>query len=831
VNGYKLTDENNPDVQRRDVTEQYPHERFLEATFVYDYMLLLLDEPVTDEITPLKVNKVGNAPAPDTTMSLMGLGKLEQSGRTNPNNLMEVEVGAWTWDDCVAKYETKGVYSLEESLMVCAGGDGKDSCQGDSGGPMVAQVDGEWVQYGIVSFGFGCGDFPGVYARVSAEYDWMKAFVCDKDPDAGPSWECSSAPGPAVAESVAQVAPPNPSVDMLFLVSSDKGPDDLMSSDVNQLKSAFTQVFREVASLVFPPEGNVGYEVDDSEFQLGPADGCNSGDFCYQVKFKLVFILGGSDEDPETIQSTVSFRIVEQIFQTGILDCRFKESGSDSVWSMETGSECPATTQKQDGADGEDGTDGQDGGEGGLSLEAALQETPPGLNCEQLDGGFQVRWFVDRGVEPPSPPLLVVELVGRIAETDYMSFGVSGDAADTVMEGSDVAFAFLAPDGSPVAIDYLLTQKSPCGGGGMGACPDMEQEGGTQDIGGVGGGRVQDVTMVRYVRPLTSPDAADTDINADPGVETFISWAIGTVDLDTGLAVGFHTRYAEEATYIDFGRERQDNCVPLLEGGGEDGEPVAPPVAAPVMQPAAQPVGGPVMEQPVVDEAPANAPVAPPVAAPVAPPVMAPVMQPAAQPVGGPVMEQPVVDEAPANAPVAPPVSAPVAPPVNAPVAPPVNAPVAPPVNAPVAPPVNAPVVPPVNAPVAPPVNAPVAPPVNAPVAPPVAPPVTPPVSAGEGVAASGPRPVPITTPLSYINSPGPLNPQSTQEEQSRNQRGWDYIQRVGNFGSTTGSSGAQVLYGSDSSSDDWDRLQALSGRAYETVRGKKPPNRRKDDD
>lgn len=61
---------------------------------------------------------------------------------------------------------------------LCAGGEeGKDSCQGDSGGCLAAaEADGYWYQYGVVSWGYGCGSkgVPGVYARVSSFTDWIK---------------------------------------------------------------------------------------------------------------------------------------------------------------------------------------------------------------------------------------------------------------------------------------------------------------------------------------------------------------------------------------------------------------------------------------------------------------------------------------------------------------------------------------------------------------------------------------------------------------------------------------------------------------------------------
>ena len=47
--------------------------------------------------------------------------------------------------------------------------------QGDSGGPLVCYQGNSWVQYGITSFGRGCGlpKKPGVYARVSSFSDWI----------------------------------------------------------------------------------------------------------------------------------------------------------------------------------------------------------------------------------------------------------------------------------------------------------------------------------------------------------------------------------------------------------------------------------------------------------------------------------------------------------------------------------------------------------------------------------------------------------------------------------------------------------------------------------
>ena len=67
---------------------------------------------------------------------------------------------------CVSAYG--GSYT--SPLMICAGRENRDSCQGDSGGPLFAADNGRFRQFGIVSFGAGCGaaGYPGVYTQLNA---------------------------------------------------------------------------------------------------------------------------------------------------------------------------------------------------------------------------------------------------------------------------------------------------------------------------------------------------------------------------------------------------------------------------------------------------------------------------------------------------------------------------------------------------------------------------------------------------------------------------------------------------------------------------------------
>merc|ERR1712238_163219 len=82
-------------------------------------------------------------------------------------------------DFIILKLSSALSFNTITNSMICAGlpNGGKDSCQGDSGGPFICRKDGKAVLTGVVSFGIGCAlaDYPGVYARVTAVLDWVKA--------------------------------------------------------------------------------------------------------------------------------------------------------------------------------------------------------------------------------------------------------------------------------------------------------------------------------------------------------------------------------------------------------------------------------------------------------------------------------------------------------------------------------------------------------------------------------------------------------------------------------------------------------------------------------
>lgn len=79
-------------------------------------------------------------------------------------------------EECENVYKN---YYLSDN-MFCAGYKGGrriDSCQGDSGGPLLCEKDGRWTIFGITSFGEGCGQKYGIYAKVPNYTTWIQSVI------------------------------------------------------------------------------------------------------------------------------------------------------------------------------------------------------------------------------------------------------------------------------------------------------------------------------------------------------------------------------------------------------------------------------------------------------------------------------------------------------------------------------------------------------------------------------------------------------------------------------------------------------------------------------
>ena len=149
------------------------HPDYNRGTLDNDFSILTLSEPVSfsPSVSPACLPASTSADYAGELAVVSGWGTLS-SGGNQPTVLHDVSVTVQSNQDCNSAYGG-GI----TDNMICAAGPGKDSCQGDSGGPMVSQENGRYALVGVVSWGYGCAmpEYPGVYARVTAQMDWLLA--------------------------------------------------------------------------------------------------------------------------------------------------------------------------------------------------------------------------------------------------------------------------------------------------------------------------------------------------------------------------------------------------------------------------------------------------------------------------------------------------------------------------------------------------------------------------------------------------------------------------------------------------------------------------------
>jgi len=147
------------------------HPDYSSSTLENDFSVLTLSSPVTfsQEVSPACLPGDLSQDYTGQVATVSGWGTLS-SGGNQPTVLNEVDVTVLSNTDCSSAYG-----GSIPSNMICAADSGKDSCQGDSGGPLVVKESGRFALVGVVSWGYGCAhpDYPGVYARVTDQMDWI----------------------------------------------------------------------------------------------------------------------------------------------------------------------------------------------------------------------------------------------------------------------------------------------------------------------------------------------------------------------------------------------------------------------------------------------------------------------------------------------------------------------------------------------------------------------------------------------------------------------------------------------------------------------------------
>lgn len=183
---------NDTDGESIDVRVEIPHPDYNDDTTDNDFMLIFLKSNVTNgDVKMVKLNSDVNVPQVGDAVTVMGWGDVDitDDGIEMPIFLQEVEVNAITNEECNTSDGPYGSYEESGGItehMLCAReeGGGEDSCQGDSGGPLIIKGSdpngADDVQVGVVSWGIGCAmkEYPGVYSRVSSQYEWIRKTIC-----------------------------------------------------------------------------------------------------------------------------------------------------------------------------------------------------------------------------------------------------------------------------------------------------------------------------------------------------------------------------------------------------------------------------------------------------------------------------------------------------------------------------------------------------------------------------------------------------------------------------------------------------------------------------
>ena len=209
------------------VMKEIKHQQYYNwSTDSFDLGLLVLKKPVSvvsqDDL--IRINADDAYPSPGDTSRIMGWGDTDpdEAKLLVSYSLREVDIPVISNKECKStKGSANGYTGSYEDLvftsMICTFMSGQDACQGDSGENILLHVINNQHLYfdteqstnntlggpliipgskasqdtlvGVISWGFGCGIFPGVSARVSKAFGWISETVCEESTNP-PSYLC-----------------------------------------------------------------------------------------------------------------------------------------------------------------------------------------------------------------------------------------------------------------------------------------------------------------------------------------------------------------------------------------------------------------------------------------------------------------------------------------------------------------------------------------------------------------------------------------------------------------------------------------------------------------
>ncbi|KAL3173630.1 hypothetical protein MRX96_041453 [Rhipicephalus microplus] len=198
-------------------------------------------------------------------------------------------------------------------------------------------------------------------------------------------------------------------------------------------------------------------------------------------------------------------------------------------------------------------------------------KTTRGLNCQVLHEplGLELRWVLEHDQA-------VMQLVGRVRQGEYMSFGLSKDDTKSQMVDADAIVAWIDRNGKGHAVDYYLSSKEQvCGEvvcfethkfhtllsqcvGNRGSCPDNKISRRAGDsVTMLDAAVLNGYHMVTFRRPQAAQDPNyDQHIYSD-GPQA-VMWAVGPVNDHSDAS--YHSVHSQGDVFLDFARQPAWNC-------------------------------------------------------------------------------------------------------------------------------------------------------------------------------------------------------------------------------------------------------------------------------
>ncbi|KRX21021.1 Insulin-degrading enzyme, partial [Trichinella nelsoni] len=161
---------NNPH-ERTVRVKSYLHHNYNGKTLKNDIALLLLDEWITynEHVLPICLAKYEEQPLTNSICFSAGWGKAEDN--LPSKELRIVDLVFQSKEVCMPYSHSL----FDRKTMLCTTGQNNKSgvCMGDSGGPLVCYYKNKFVQFGVVSWGYQCGEI-SVFTKVSHYFHWLK---------------------------------------------------------------------------------------------------------------------------------------------------------------------------------------------------------------------------------------------------------------------------------------------------------------------------------------------------------------------------------------------------------------------------------------------------------------------------------------------------------------------------------------------------------------------------------------------------------------------------------------------------------------------------------